>query len=88
MESSCTIQLLLQLILENIFGSANEMYIGDDEADLFFFIGEPKEILDEYTNLTGKAAMPPLWSFGFWMSRITYFSEKEGRQVRQRFTRL
>ena len=63
------------------FGSANEMYIGDDEADLFFFIGEPKDILDEYTNLTGKAAMPPLWSFGFWMSRITYFSEKEGREV-------
>ena len=63
------------------YGSANEMYIGDDEADLFYFIGEPKEILDEYTNLTGKAAMPPLWSFGFWMSRITYFSEKEGREV-------
>ena len=63
------------------FGSANEMYIGDDEADLFFFIGEPKDVLDEYTDLTGKAAMPPLWSFGFWMSRITYFSEKEGREV-------
>ena len=63
------------------YSSANEMYIGDDEADLFFFIGEPKDVLDEYTNLTGKAAMPPLWSFGFWMSRITYFSEKEGREV-------
>ncbi|MBF4508149.1 alpha-xylosidase [Flavobacterium sp. JLP] len=63
------------------YGSANEMYIGDDEADLFFFIGEPKDILDQYTDLTGKAAMPPLWSFGFWMSRITYFSEKEGREV-------
>lgn len=25
--------------------------------------------------------MPPLWSFGTWMSRITYFSEKEGREV-------
>ncbi|NLP56895.1 alpha-xylosidase [Lutibacter sp. B1] len=63
------------------FNAANSMMIGDDEADLFFFIGEPKDILDEYTNLTGKAEMPPLWSFGFWMSRITYFSEKEGREV-------
>jgi alpha-D-xyloside xylohydrolase len=54
---------------------------GDDEADLFIFLGKPKDILDEYTNLTGKAAMPPLWSFGFWMSRITYFSEDEGRAV-------
>lgn len=25
--------------------------------------------------------MPPLWSFGLWMSRITYFSEQDGRQV-------
>jgi alpha-D-xyloside xylohydrolase len=25
--------------------------------------------------------MPPLWSFGTWMSRITYFSEKEGYEV-------
>lgn len=61
--------------------SANKMMIGDDEVDLFIFIGEPKDILDEYTDLTGKAAMPPLWSFGLWMSRITYFSEKEGREV-------
>ena len=25
--------------------------------------------------------MPPLWSFGFWMSRITYLSEQEVRTV-------
>ncbi|MDZ7613114.1 MAG: glycoside hydrolase family 31 protein [Flavobacteriaceae bacterium] len=63
------------------FNGANSMMVGDDEADLFVFIGEPKDILDEYTDLTGKAEMPPLWSFGFWMSRITYFSEKEGREI-------
>jgi alpha-D-xyloside xylohydrolase len=63
------------------YSSANKIMLGDDEADLFIFIGEPKDILDEYTDLTGKAAMPPLWSFGLWMSRITYFSEKEGREV-------
>ncbi len=57
------------------------LMMGDDEADLFIFLGEPKDILNEYTNLTGKASMPPLWSFGFWMSRITYFSETEGREV-------
>lgn len=63
------------------FNGANNMMIGDDEADLFVFIGEPKDILDEYTNLTGKASMPPLWSFGFWMSRITYFSQAEGLEI-------
>jgi len=63
------------------YNPVNSMMIGDDELDLFFFIGEPKDILDEYTELTGKAPMPPLWSFGFWMSRITYFSETDGREV-------
>ena len=63
------------------YAGANKMMIGDDEADLFLFLGDPKDILDEYTNLTGKTSMPPLWSFGLWMSRITYFSEKEGREV-------
>lgn len=63
------------------YSSVSNMYIGDDELDLFYFIGEPKDILDEYTDLTGKAPMPPLWSFGFWMSRITYFSEADGKEV-------
>jgi alpha-D-xyloside xylohydrolase len=63
------------------FGNINSLMIGDDNLDLFVFLGDPKDILDEYTNLTGKAAMPPLWSFGLWMSRITYFSEDDGRRV-------
>lgn len=59
----------------------NKMFIGDENLDLFVFFGEPKDILDEYTDLVGKPGMPPLWSFGTWMSRITYFSEKEGYDV-------
>jgi len=66
------------------FSAVNSLMIGDDELDLFVFLGEPKNILNEYTNLTGKASMPPLWSFGFWMSRITYLSEKDGRDVAQK----
>jgi alpha-D-xyloside xylohydrolase len=58
-----------------------QLMIGDETLDLFIFLGQPKEVLNEYTNLTGKAQMPPLWSFGLWMSRISYFSEKEGREV-------
>ena len=63
------------------FNGSMSLMIGDEALDLFVFMGEPKDILDEYTNLTGKAAMPPLWSFGLWMSRITYFSEADGRNV-------
>ena len=63
------------------FGASNALMIGDEALDLFIFLGDPKDILDEYTNLTGKPAMPPLWSFGLWMSRISYFSEADGRRV-------
>lgn len=59
----------------------NKMFMGDENLDLFVFFDEPKDILDEYTDLVGKPGMPPLWSFGTWMSRITYFSEKEGYDV-------
>ena len=63
------------------FSGTNALLLGDDELDLFVFLGNPKEILGEYTALTGRAPMPPLWSFGLWMSRITYQSEKEVRSV-------
>ena len=63
------------------YDAHNTIYSADDELDLFVFLGEPKDILNEYTNLTGKPEMPPLWSFGFWMSRITYKSEAEVRDV-------
>ena len=63
------------------FNATNSLMIGDDQLDLFVFIGTPKEILNEYTDVTGKSPMPPLWSFGFWMSRISYSSEQEVRDV-------
>jgi alpha-D-xyloside xylohydrolase len=63
------------------YGNTNALLLGDDELDLFVFLGTPKEILNEYTTLTGKPPMPPLWSFGLWMSRITYYSEDETRAV-------
>ncbi len=63
------------------YGESNAMQIGDENLDLFIFLGEPKDILNAYTDLTGKPEMPPLWSFGLWMSRITYFSEQDGRNV-------
>ncbi len=63
------------------FDQSNMIYTGDETLDLFIFIGNPKEILSEYTALTGRSPVPPLWSFGLWMSRITYKSEDEVRDV-------
>ena len=63
------------------FNGVNEMMVGDDALDLFVFLGTPKEILSEYTALTGRAPMPPLWSFGLWMSRCTYNAEQQVRDI-------
>lgn len=46
--------------------------VEDDALDLFFFTGEPATILERYTALTGRAALPPLWSYGMWLSRAYY----------------
>jgi alpha-D-xyloside xylohydrolase len=63
------------------FDQSNIIYTGDEILDLFIFLGDPKEILSEYTAVTGRSPMLPLWSFGLWMSRITYKSEDEVRDV-------
>ena len=60
---------------------AQKIYCADEALDLFLFIGSPREILDSYTSVTGKAQMPPVWSFGTWMSRITYLSDTDAYEV-------
>jgi len=66
------------------FSGINSIMVGDDELDLFIFIGQPKEVIGEYTALTGRSPLPPLWSFGLWMSRCTYLSEAQVREVASR----
>ena len=60
---------------------ADRLFMADEQLDFFLFLGEPKDILNEYTEITGKSPMLPLWSFGTWMSRITYFSQEEGLEI-------
>lgn len=57
------------------------IYSGDEYLDLFIFLGNPQEILEEYTALTGRSPLPPLWSFGLWMGCFSYRSEEEVREV-------
>jgi alpha-D-xyloside xylohydrolase len=60
---------------------AQRLFMADEAVDLFVFFGSPKDILYEYTGITGRSPMLPLWSFGTWMSRITYFSQEEGLDI-------
>lgn len=50
--------------------------------DVFVIAGDTmEEILRGYRDLTGYPSMPPLWSFGIWMSRMTYFSADEVNEI-------
>lgn len=54
-------------------------YLSDRATVDVFLIGgsTPERVLHTYRMLTGFPKMPPLWSFGIWMSRMTYFSAQE-----------
>ena len=43
------------------------------------------EIMDAYTNLTGKQPLPPRWAFGNFSSRFGYHSEAETRMTVNKF---
>ncbi|GAA4337457.1 glycoside hydrolase family 31 protein [Pigmentiphaga soli] len=43
--------------------------IGDADLDLFLFVGDPAEILNQYSQITGRAGQPPLWSMGTWLQQ-------------------
>lgn len=60
----------------------------DHRMDYFVIGGPtPAEILQGYCTLTGFSKLPPLWSFGLWMSRNSYTSwevaEDIARKVRE-----
>lgn len=52
------------------------------KLDVFLIGGDSiEEIIKGYRDLTGYPSMPPLWSFGIWMSRMTYFSADEVNEI-------
>ena len=51
-----------------------------EELDYFVIYGpSPKEVLERYTALTGRPALPPAWSFGLWLS--TSFTTEYNEQT-------
>ena len=47
----------------------------------YFFPGPPDRAIQRYTQLTGRAPLPPYWSLGYHQSRWGYKSEEDIRQV-------
>ncbi len=59
-----------------------QVLVEEPGPDFFLLGGDtPEEILLGYRRLTGFPSMPPLWSFGVWMSRMTYFSADEVTEI-------
>jgi alpha-D-xyloside xylohydrolase len=67
----------------DLTGAAYSLILDRTTAFDYYFIYGPeyKQILPRYTDITGKPALPPKWSFGHWMSRITYASQEEVEKV-------
>lgn len=61
------------------FISQVQFAVPGEELSYYVIAGDnPKEILDRYTRLTGRPALPPAWSFGLWLSTsfVTSYSEQ------------
>ncbi len=54
--------------------SSLQFSVSANQMEYFVMQGTPKEIMKSYCSLTGFAPLPPLWSFGLWMSRNSYVS--------------
>jgi alpha-D-xyloside xylohydrolase len=62
-----------------------QLLVSEASLDVFFIGGDsPAEILYAYRQITGFPSLPPLWSFGIWMSRMTYFSADEVLEICER----
>ncbi|EIE26263.1 hypothetical protein COCSUDRAFT_64412 [Coccomyxa subellipsoidea C-169] len=55
--------------------------------DIFIFPGpNPMQVLEQYTRLFGRPAMPPLWALGFHQSKYGYASIWEMQEVVDNYT--
>lgn len=54
------------------------LQVEDTNLDFFLFKQPtPKEIINAYTNLTGKSPLLPEWSYGVWLARAYYYNADE-----------
>ena len=73
------------LSLADISTRSAQGLVEDRELDLFIIGGgNLKNILRNYCGITGFSPQLPLWSYGIWMSRMSYFSPNEITTVARR----
>ncbi len=72
--------------------STDNRYFGfsaiDGEMNYYFFAGPGvRETIEQYTRLTGRMPMPPLWSLGYQQCRWSYYPDSEVLELARTFRR-
>jgi alpha-glucosidase len=63
-------------------------YYGAEGGSIVYYVfcgPTPRDVLERYTELTGRTPMPPLWSLGNQQCRYSYTSGEEVREVARNF---
>lgn len=58
---------------------------GGDMDYFFMYDSSVAKILENYTSLTGRMQLPPLWSIGYQQSRCTYYPQDKVMWIAQTF---
>lgn len=73
----------------NMGASNNRFYwFGADrgEMDYYFIYGpEMKRVISDFTKLTGRMELPPMWALGYQQSRWSYYPESKVREIAEGF---
>ncbi len=65
---------------------AYRMHAEGGQLDLFMFAGPTaKDVVAQYTALTGRAPIPPKWALGYHQSRYSYETDAEVRELVRAF---
>lgn len=72
------------------FGAGNNRFsyfsVDDGQVSYYFIYDQHvSEILKDYTHLTGRIKMPPIWGLGFQQCRWAYYPDKEVMEVAKTF---
>jgi alpha-glucosidase len=60
----------------------------DGSVRYYLTVGSPAQLLERYTELTGRASLPPRWALGYHQSRWGYKTEQAVRETAQQFQAL
>ncbi|GAA4278735.1 glycoside hydrolase family 31 protein [Aquimarina mytili] len=59
------------------------------EMNYYFFHGpNMQDVVTQYTDLTGKPELPPLWALGYHQCKWSYYPEKEVKEITSKFREL